>query len=55
VKCDICGEELENSEALAKHKERLHPLGEQEDGDRELETPRMEEQEIQEPSPMPSR
>jgi len=55
VKCDICGEELENSEALAKHNERMHPMGQKEDGDREMETPAMDEQEIQEPSPMPSR
>ena len=55
MKCDICGQELENSEALAMHKERLHPVGEQEEKDREMETPGVEEQEIQEPSPMPSR
>ena len=55
MKCDICGEELENSEALAKHNERMHPMGEKEDGDREMETPGVEEPEIQEPSPMPSR
>jgi hypothetical protein len=55
VKCDICGEELENSEALAKHKERLHAKGEQEDGDREMETPGLEDEEIQEPPPMQSR
>ena len=55
MKCDICGEELGNSEALAKHKEQMHPMGEKEDGAREMETPGVEEQEIEEPSPMPSR
>ncbi len=55
MKCDICGEELANSEDLAKHQERMHAMGEKEDGDREMETPGVEEPEIQEPSPMPSR
>jgi hypothetical protein len=27
VNCDICGEEVENSEELAKHKERMHAMG----------------------------
>ncbi len=25
--CDICGEEVDNSEALAQHKERMHATG----------------------------
>jgi hypothetical protein len=39
MKCDICSLEMENSEELRKHKERVHPQGR---GDRpmdELETP----------------
>jgi hypothetical protein len=27
VICDICGEEVDNSEALAQHKERMHATG----------------------------
>jgi len=55
VKCDICGEELENSDALAKHKERMHAMGEAEEKERELETPgEKEEPETAEPSPMHS-
>jgi hypothetical protein len=27
VVCDICGEEVENSEDLANHKERMHAMG----------------------------
>ena len=27
MKCDICGEEVDNSEALAQHKERMHAMG----------------------------
>jgi hypothetical protein len=27
VTCDICGEEVDNSEELAKHKERMHATG----------------------------
>ena len=27
MKCDICGEDVENSEELQKHKELAHPAG----------------------------
>ena len=27
MECDICGQEVENSEDLQKHKERAHPTG----------------------------
>ncbi len=27
MKCDICNEDVENSEELQKHKERAHPTG----------------------------
>jgi hypothetical protein len=32
MKCDICGEDVKNSEELQKHMERLHPTDE---GDKE--------------------
>jgi hypothetical protein len=28
MKCEICGEDVKNSEELQKHKERLHPTDE---------------------------
>jgi hypothetical protein len=28
MKCDICGEDVKNSEELEKHMERLHPTDE---------------------------
>jgi len=27
VKCDVCGEELANSEEVKAHKEQMHPMG----------------------------
>jgi hypothetical protein len=27
MKCDICSQDVENSEELQKHKERAHPTG----------------------------
>jgi hypothetical protein len=29
VKCDICGQELANSEEVKAHKEQVHPMGEE--------------------------
>jgi hypothetical protein len=31
MECEICGQEVENSEDLQKHKERLHPVGDRDD------------------------
>jgi len=48
VKCDICGEEVDNSEALANHMEKMHAL---EESDKpEQETPN--EEEVPEPAPI---
>ena len=44
MKCEICGEEVANSEAMKAHMEREHPGGEQIDDD-ELEAPDMLSQE----------
>jgi hypothetical protein len=27
MQCDICGEDVDNSEELKKHQERVHPAG----------------------------
>jgi hypothetical protein len=53
VTCDICGEDVENSEELAKHKERMHAIG----GDKpEQESPEVpEESEVPEPAQRPGR
>ncbi|HEY3194080.1 MAG TPA: hypothetical protein VGK42_02470 [Candidatus Dormibacteraeota bacterium] len=47
MQCDICGEEVENSDELAKHKEKLHAMSEGEQGgdEREMETPEVPEPE----------
>ncbi len=39
MKCEICGTEVANSEAMKDHMEREHPVGDQ--GDEELEAPDM--------------
>jgi hypothetical protein len=53
VTCDICGEEVENSEELAKHRERMHAMGgdKPEEGSSEL----PEESEVPEPAQHPGR
>jgi hypothetical protein len=45
VNCDICGEAVENSDELAKHKERMHATG----GD----TPKEESPELPEEAEVP--
>jgi hypothetical protein len=42
VKCEICDQEVANSEEMKAHMEREHPLGER--GDEELEKPDMLEE-----------
>jgi hypothetical protein len=52
VNCDICGEEVDNSEALAQHKERMHAMGSENPEPEETgELP--EEQEAPEPAQRP--
>jgi hypothetical protein len=54
VVCDICGEEVDNSEALAQHKEKMHALGEDQPMKEESgELP--EEEEVPEPAQRPER
>ena len=48
MKCEICDQEVANSEEMKAHMEREHPLAER--GDEELEKPDMlEEQELPAP------
>jgi hypothetical protein len=39
VKCDVCDQEFANSEEVKRHKEQVHPMGDEKDG----ETPDMME------------
>jgi hypothetical protein len=57
MQCDICGEELDNSEDLAKHTEKMHAIGEIEDTENpeEKAAKLAEEEEVPEPAPIPGR
>lgn len=50
VKCDICGEEVDNSEDLAKHMEKMHAIAEMEEPEKEAETPT--EEDVPDPAPI---
>ena len=39
MECDICGQDIENSEELQKHKERAHPKGVGDESTDNLEKP----------------
>jgi hypothetical protein len=39
MKCDICGQDVENSEELQKHKEEAHPTDEDDKSTDNLERP----------------
>ena len=39
MKCDICGQDVENSEDLKKHKEQAHPIGTDDKSMNNLERP----------------
>jgi len=51
MKCDVCGQELANSEEVKLHKERMHPLDERED-DQELESPDRMDADPERPEPI---
>jgi hypothetical protein len=54
VTCDVCGEEVENSEELAKHKERMHAVGGDKPEQESQESPELpEEPEVPEPAQRP--
>jgi hypothetical protein len=58
VQCNICGEEVDNSEDLANHMEKMHALSDVE-GSEERENPEVqkeeEQQEAPDPAPIPGR
>lgn len=49
VHCDICGEEVDNSEDLAKHMEKMHAVAETEKPEEE-EPPK--EEDVPDPAPI---
>jgi hypothetical protein len=45
VKCDICDQEFNNSEELAKHKEQVHAMDESQKGEDDIENAEVPETE----------
>ncbi|HEV2035198.1 MAG TPA: hypothetical protein VGU71_13540 [Candidatus Dormibacteraeota bacterium] len=39
MKCDICGQDVGNSEEVQKHKEQMHPADENDESTENLERP----------------
>jgi len=55
MQCDICGEEVDNSEDLAKHMEKMHAVEETEKPE-EKDAPEVaDEEEVPDPAPIPGR
>jgi hypothetical protein len=54
IKCDICGEEVDNSEDLAKHMEKMHAIAETEKPE-EKAAKEAEEDDVPDPAPIPGR
>ncbi|OLC27459.1 MAG: hypothetical protein AUG06_01130 [Actinobacteria bacterium 13_1_20CM_2_65_11] len=55
MQCDICGEEVDNSEDLAKHMEKMHAVEETEKPE-EKDAPEVaDEGEVPDPAPIPGR
>jgi hypothetical protein len=56
VQCKICGEEVDNSEELAQHMEKMHALAESDEPEvkENPEVPK-EEDEVPDPAPIPGR
>jgi hypothetical protein len=52
VECDICGAEVDNSEDLAKHKEKMHAVAEADEPEEE-ESPKVaEKDDVTNPAPI---
>jgi hypothetical protein len=54
MKCDICGEEVDNSEDLAKHMEKMHAVAETEKPEEKADKEAAQE-ELPDPAPIPGR
>jgi hypothetical protein len=54
MKCDVCGEEVENSEDLAKHMEKMHAMGD-DDPEQEESQQLPEEPGVPQPAQRPGR
>ncbi len=58
MQCNICGEEVDNSEDLANHMEKMHAVGEADEPEQEKnpEVPELpKEDEVPDPAPIPGR
>jgi uncharacterized Zn finger protein (UPF0148 family) len=57
VQCNICGEEVDNSEDLANHMEKMHAVGEVEEQEKteNPEVPKETQDEAPDPAPIPGR
>jgi hypothetical protein len=55
VQCKICGEEVDNSEQLAQHMEKMHALADSEEPDAKENPEVPKEDEVPDPAPIPER
>ncbi len=53
MRCDICDEEVDNSEDLAKHMEKMHAMGETDEPKQEEASPLPAEEDEPGPGPNP--
>jgi hypothetical protein len=55
VHCNICGEEADNSEDLAKHMEKMHAIEDTDKPEEEESSKSPAEGDVPEPGPIPAR
>jgi len=55
LQCNICGEEVDNSEDLANHMEKMHAVGEVDEPEQEKNPEVPKEDEVPDPAPIPGR
>jgi len=55
VQCNICGEEVDNSEDLANHMEKMHAVGETDEPEQDKNPEVPKEDEVPDPAPIPGR
>ena len=55
MQCNICGEEVDNSEDLAKHMEQMHALGDADEPEKDENPEVPKEDEVRDPAPIPGR
>lgn len=52
MECDICGAEVDNSEDLAKHKEKMHAVAETDEPEKEESPEVAEKDDVSAPAPI---